>query len=166
MLQPVVRRTWALCGQTPIHYSWARHERLSVISALTISPVLKHFGLYFRIYHKNICFGQVMEFLTFIHYALGRKFVVVLDRYSAHRKAVRLLLEKHPGWFEAEWLPAYAPELNPTEYVWGHTKYGDLANYIPKDIEKLKKEVAKSLKGKHSRQSLLGSFVEHTGLDL
>ena len=32
MLHPVVRRTWALRGQTPVLACWDRHERLSVIS--------------------------------------------------------------------------------------------------------------------------------------
>ncbi len=38
MLQPVVRRTWAPRGETPVHRSWDRHDRLSVISAITVSP--------------------------------------------------------------------------------------------------------------------------------
>ncbi|MBI4758435.1 MAG: IS630 family transposase, partial [Chloroflexi bacterium] len=35
MLQPVVRRTWAPQGKTPIQYSWDRHDRLSVLAAIT-----------------------------------------------------------------------------------------------------------------------------------
>lgn len=91
MLQPVVRRTWAPKGQTPIHYSWDRHDRLSVISALTVSAACRRSGLYFQIHDHNIRFGEVMTFLTLIHHRLRRKFIVVLDRYNAHRKAVRLL---------------------------------------------------------------------------
>jgi len=60
-----------------------------------------------------------------------------LDRYSAHRKAVRLLQD----WFEVEWLPAYAPDLNPVEMVWNHSKYSDLANFIPEDVDDLHQAV-------------------------
>jgi hypothetical protein len=38
MLQPTVRRTWAPRGETPISHAWDRHDRLSVLSALTVSP--------------------------------------------------------------------------------------------------------------------------------
>jgi len=41
--------------------------------------------------------------------------LVVMDNYSAHKKAVRELEGERPGWFEVEWLPSYVPELNPTE---------------------------------------------------
>jgi hypothetical protein len=85
---------------------------LSVISAITISAACRRLGLYFQIHDHNIRFGEMTAFLTLTHQRLWRKFIVVLDRYNAHRKAVRLLQAEHPDWIEVEWLPAYAPELN------------------------------------------------------
>ena len=166
MLQPVVRRTWAPKGQTPIQYSWDRHDRLSVICSITVSPIRWCLGVYFQIHRNNITFEEVMEFLTYLHRHLRRKFILVLDRLSAHRKAVRLLREKHPDWFEVEWLPAYAPDLNPVEGVWCHTKYADLANYIPEDIDDLEVQVERSIDKKRSLWSLLRSFFKHAGLNL
>jgi hypothetical protein len=96
MLQPVVRRTWASRGQTPIQTSWDRHHRLSVISAITVSGVYHRLGLYFQIHEHNITYEKVMDFLTMVHRHLRRQFIAVLDRYSAHRKAVRLLQAQHP----------------------------------------------------------------------
>ncbi len=129
MLQPVVRRTWAPRGKPPVHYSWDRHDRLSVIAGITVSPVRCRPGLCFRIHTGNINFEKVIEFIILLRRHLGRKFILVLDRLSAHRKAVRLLQGEHPNWFEVEWLPAYAPDLNPTELVWNHSKYGDSATF-------------------------------------
>jgi transposase len=40
---------------------------------------------------------------------------------------------------EFEWLPAYAPELNPVEARWSNTKYSDLANFVPDDTPHLKR---------------------------
>ena len=54
MLRPCVVRTWAPRGQTPRLKSWERRERLSVISAITVSPVRKRLGLYFEILRKNV----------------------------------------------------------------------------------------------------------------
>ncbi len=39
-----------------------------------------------------------------------------------------------PPWLDAEWLPAYAPDLNPVEALWSCTKHGHLANYNPDDL--------------------------------
>ena len=120
-------------------------------------------GVYFRIHSHNIRFGETIKLITLVHRHLRRKFILVLDRYNVHRKAVRLLQEKHPRWFEAEWLPAYAPELNPVEQVWNHSKYSDLANVIPNDVDHLHREVDGSIRGQCCDSSLLRSSFKHAG---
>jgi len=166
MLQPVRCRTWAPRGQTPVQKSWDRRDRLSVIAAVTVAPRCRRMGLYFRIHPHNIRFGETMEFVTFVHRHLRRKFILVLDRYSVHRKAVRVLSEKHPDWFEAEWLPAYAPDLNPVEQVWNHSKYSHLANFIPDNVHHLQQELDGSLQRQRSESKLLQAFFKHAGLQL
>jgi putative transposase len=34
-------------------------------------------------------------------------------------------------------LPAYAPDLNPVEAVWSWLKWGQLANFVPDDLDDL-----------------------------
>jgi len=166
MLQPVVRRTWAPRGQTPIHRSWDRHDRLSIISALTISPRRRRLGLRFRIHDHNICHGDVMKFLSQVRREVGGDVTVVLDRLNAHRTAVRKMRERNPSGYHFEWLPPYAPDLNPVEQIWGHTKYADLANFIPDDLRHLGKEARRSLTSTGSDQSLLRAFIRHAKLSL
>lgn len=149
-----------------MQYSWDRHDRLSVISAITVSGVYHRLGLYFQIHEHNINYEKVMDFLTTLHRHLRRKCILVLDRYSVHRKAVRLLQAQHPDWFEVEWLPAYAPELNPVEMIWNHTKYSDLANFLPEDIDHLHQSVAVSIENTRCKTQLIRSFFQHAGLDL
>jgi transposase len=166
MLQPVVRRTLAPRGQTPILECWDRHDRLSVISALTLAPQRQRIGLYFDIHSHNIRADDVYRFIQIVRHRLRRKIILVLDRWSVHRAAIRQLLERHARNIDIELLPAYAPELNPTEQVWNHTKYADLANYIPDDIHELGVEVAGSLLETRSTPVLLRSFFNWAGLDL
>ena len=166
MLQPVVRRTWAPKGETPIQYSWDRHDRLSTIAAITLSPQRRRLRLYFQLHDRNITSQEVMHFLRLIHRHLRRRLIVVMDRYSVHRKAVRLLQEAGVDWFEVAWLPSYAPELNPVEMVWNHTKYADLANFLPEDIHDLQRAVATSLERTCDEGDLLRSFFQYAGLDL
>ncbi|MGQ9492645.1 MAG: transposase [Anaerolineae bacterium] len=121
--------------------------------------------LCFQIHCQNINFEKVIEFIILLHRYPRRKFILVLDRYSAHRKAVRLVQEEHPDWFEVEWLPAYAPDLNPVEMVWNHSKYGDLANLIPEDVDDLHQAVATSLENTGPQTQLMRSFSRYAGLN-
>jgi transposase len=89
-----------------------------------------------------------------------------MDRWQVHRSAARRLLRRFPKRLDIEWLPPYAPELNPAEQVWTHTKYADLANYIPENVGALAYDVDRSLRQTARQQPLLRAFVEHTGLKL
>jgi len=68
--------------------------------------------------------------------------------------------------FTFEWLPPYAPDLNPAEAVWCHTKYGDLANFVPADVTDLEVEAELSLEAAAADQRLLRSFFETAELPL
>lgn len=166
MLQPVVRRTWAPQGQTPVHYSWDRRDRLSVVSAITVSPRRRRLGLYFEIHDHNIVTDDFERFVANLLRCLQRKIILVMDRWSVHRSAAKRLLRRFARCVEVEWLPPYAPELNPDEQVWTRTKYVDLANYIPADIDDLGRAVRRSIRRTGSQQPLLRSFFKHARLKL
>ena len=122
MLAPLVRRSWAPRGQTPILHAWDRRDRLSVISALTLAPNRRRLGLHFDIFAHNIHGEDIARFVRGVRRRLRRGIILVLDRWSAHRSAARQLLEDQTDDIVVEWLPPYAPDLNPTEQVWNHTK--------------------------------------------
>jgi len=164
MLQPLVRRTWAPAGQTPVMYSWDRRDRLSVIAGLSLSARAQRIGLYFTVHEKNITAEEVEVFLRQVQRTLGRKLIVVMDRWAVHRKAAKALFGDQRFW--VEWLPPYAPELNPVEHVWNHTKYGDLANYIPDDVLDLELELKWSIDQTRTRPKLLRSFFHAANLTL
>lgn len=166
MLQPTVRRTWAPRGQTPILKSYDRHDRLSAISALTVSPKRRRLGLYFDILDHNVKTDDFEVFVERLLRRIRRPITLVLDRYSVHRSAMRRLLVRYPKRLRVEWLPAYAPELNPDEQVWNRAKYTDLANFIPDDVEHLGHALADSLRQTRSQQNLLRSFFKHAQLPL
>lgn len=165
MLQPVVRRTWAPRGETPVLDCWDRHDRLSVISALTLSPGRRWLGLYFDIFDHNIVTDDAVEFVAVLVRRLG-KITLVWDRWPVHRSAARQLKARFGRRVHVEWLPAYAPELNPTEHVWGHTKFADLANFVPDDVLHLGQSIAGSLRDTRQNQSLLRSFFHHAQLTI
>ena len=164
MLQPLVRRTWSPTGQTPVIRCWARHDRLSVIAALTLAPRRRRIGLYFVVQQTNVNGQDVVAFLRDVHRHQRRGLVVVLDRGLAHRKAARLLASDERFWIE--WLPPYAPDLNPVEHVWNRTKYADLANYIADDLCDLNLEAEWSMEQTRHHPKLLRSFYHGAKLEL
>lgn len=166
MLQPVVRRTWGPQGDTPLQYRWERHDRLSGISALTVSSHRRHLDLYFTLEDHNICAPDIETFVARLlkHFPPG--ILLVLDRWSVHLSAADQLLQRFPRRIRIELLPSYTPQLNPDEQVWTRTKYLDLANFCPDNLTELAQAVRHSLEQAKSHQSLLRSFFKHAGLRL
>lgn len=166
-MQPTRRRPWAPRGQTPIHKCWDRHDRLSVGGALTCPPQRKRLGFYFRLHSHNIRTSDLLAFLHLLHRQVRRPLLLVLDRWSVHRAAVARLVAQRPPWLVAvSWLPAYAPELNPVEQIWNHTKYREVANYLPADVEALHDAVGLSLASTRFQQTLLRSCFAYAKLKL
>jgi transposase len=165
MLQPVVRRTWAPRGVTPIHRSWDRHDRLSVISAITISPRRRRLGLYFEIHRDNIHAEDAVKFIRRLRRRIGGKLLLVWDRLNVHRSATKVLTRKSDA-IHVEWLPPYAPDLNPVEAVWRHAKYADMANFIPDDLVHLEAEIIVSLLFQRQDRELLHGYFRHAELPI
>ena len=167
MLQPVVRRTWAPRGRTPIQRSWDRHDRLSVLTALTLAPRHKRLGLYWHGQTQNIRGEHVLAFLKRLRRAVRRRWVLIWDRWNVHKsKVVRNYLESHADHIQVEWLPAYAPELNPAEQVWNHAKYSDPANLLAEDCDDLHHHVDASITDQRRQPHLLRSFFKTAELEL
>lgn len=167
MLTPTVRRTWAPRGSGPILDCWDRRDRLSAISCLTVSPKANRLNLYFRVLPHNVHGEDVVDFLKELKRSLGGPLTVLWDRGQVHNKCrlVKAFLAEQPQ-IVAEDLPAYAPEINPDELVWGWSKYGHLANLAANDTDELGERIIDELIYLKQHPKLLASFVEKTELPL
>jgi transposase len=166
MLQPVRRRTWAPSGQTPIHRAWDRHDRISAVGFIGVSPRKHHLSLYFHLAPQNIDSEQLIWAFRLLHRHYRRHVIIVWDRWNVHRTVTAYFEKHHPDWFTFEPLPSYAPELNPVEQCWNHTKYTDLPNFVPDDIDHLFRAVDASITKLKHEQSLLESFFAYAKLRL
>jgi transposase len=76
-----------------------------------------------------------VEFLRHLLRHIGGNLLVVWDRLPSHRsRLVREFVAEQGGRLELEYLPAYAPELNPVEYLWGYWKQHEMANLCPESL--------------------------------
>ena len=166
MLQPLRGGTWAPKGHTPIQHPWARHDRLSVVGALTLPPCRHRIGLHCDVRKGNVHGSELAEFLRELHRHLQRRLILVCDRYRVHHSAARQLRGAGAMWIDVEWLPSYAPDLNPVEAFWNHTKRVDLAGFIPNDLNELHTALLKSIESERTNPELKRSFFEFAGLDL
>lgn len=133
---------------------------------MTLSPQRQRVSTYWQFYDSNVVATEVAAFLRSVHRQQGRKLIVVLDRFNVHRKAIRLLQEGGAKWLDVEWLPAYAPDLNPVEAMWSCTKYGDLANYTPDDLYELGAEVGDSFIRQYRDPAIKRSYFQTAKLKL
>jgi transposase len=168
-LNPSVRRTLAPRGETPVLEAWDRRDRISAISCVTLSPLLARPGLYFRLLplNRNAHAEDVVAFLEDLRRQVGGKLTVIWDRHGIHSRSrlVKAYLAKHSD-VVAEDLPAYAPSVNPDEWVWCWTKYGRLANLAAWDADELWGRVIDELTDLKFRPDLLNSFIRDSELPL
>lgn len=164
-LTPTVRRTWAPRGSKPVLHCWDRRDRLSAISCITVSPRVRRLNLYFQLLSKNVHGEDIVHYLKELKRQLGGAFTVLWDGGSVHSKAkvVQAYLAKHPE-IVAETLPAYAPELNPDEYVWGWSKNSRLGNLVAEDTDDLAERIIDELNFLQDEPQLLKSFINKTEL--
>ena len=168
MMGPLVRRTWAPRGQTPVLRLTAPHQRISAMGAMTIRRSPVRFGFHFELLPDNVNFKgpSVARFLDRLRHKLDAPITLIWDEIRIHSaEPVREWLSRHPS-VEVEQLPPYAPELNPVDYVWSYVKYGRLANYCPHDTVELRERVTAELTGVSKHPRLLRSLFMRTGLTL
>jgi len=130
LLAPLVRRSWAPCGQTPVLYQRGRHhKKVSAIAALCVSPERDQVRLYFRLYPgRDVDSPRAISFLKDLDRELEDNWCLLWDRLNAHRaKTTNDWLATVPQ-VRTFFFPSYAPELNPVEYLWSWTKMNPLAN--------------------------------------
>jgi transposase len=165
LLIPPVRRTWGPCGQTPrTKYSY-KHDRISAISALTVSPQRRRIGLYFQLHRKNIQQSEVCQFLRYLLKHLRGHLIVVWDNGRPHKgEPLRKLCRRYPR-LHLERFPAYAPELNPDEGVWCQAD-DVLANGRPDHLNLLSVALSRTLRNLRRSQRKLRWCIHQADLPL
>jgi transposase len=106
------------------------------------------YELWFALHEGTIRAPQIIEFVKQLQARIGKKLLLVWDGLSAHgSRAVRV-----------ERLPAYAPELNPVEFLWGYLKNHPLANLTPDSLWKLTRAARNALFKAQKRPSVIAAF--------
>ena len=152
-------RTWAPRGQTPVlqyHFNW---KTLSAIAGVT------WWNFYFRLFPGAIRSPQIIEFLTHLLRHIPGKLLIIWDGLPGHRsRETREFVQQQRGRLWLEYLPGYAPELNPVEYLWSHWKQHELPNFCPQTFGQLSFHARRALQRMRRRPTLVCAFWEQAEL--
>jgi transposase len=110
--------------------------------------------------------ASLIEFLKQLKRFVGQqKVILIWDRLPAHRSLLmKDYLRRQTDWLQIEWLPGYAPDLNPTEGVWNNIKGRELANLCPDELEEATCSFRRGLQRLSHTARLPFSFLHHAGL--
>lgn len=164
-MAPLVRRTWAPVGQTPVLYQRGRsRERVSMIAAITLSPRRHRVRLYFLLLpNENVDTVKLLSFVRQLRRQVGSPLIMVWDRLNVHRSVASRLRERGRS-IRFEFLPPYAPELNPTEILWAWLKMNPLANDAAYEVTDLCERAQLHAHRASCDEDLLRSFIRATPL--
>jgi transposase len=146
--------TWGIRGKTPIVSSTG--SRFS----LNMSSVVNRLGhLRFMVTRKRIGATVFIEFLKRLIHGSKRMIFLIVDRHPAHRaKSVQEYLNTVSDRLRLYFLPPYAPELNPDEYVWNDLKNNAVGRMSIKSQTELKKAAISHLRFLQKSPNLVKSF--------
>ena len=166
---PVVRRTWAPRGQPPVlTHVGSNWKRLSIAAALAFRWDGQRSRVYFQTHPGTYTDDRLITFLRALKRHFRRRPIILLwDGLAAHKsRRMRAYLTRQRPWLQVERLPAYAPELNPVEQIWGNIKGRDLANLCPTEILALRRPVRCGFARVRHDPALAFSSLRHAGLSV
>jgi transposase len=138
------------------NFNW---KNLSAVVGITF------LSFYFRWYARSVKAPQVIDFLQALQRCIPRPLTVIWDGLPAHRsRMVRNYLQTLNGRIRTEFLPSYAPELNPVEYIWAYWKQHELPNVCPKDYWQLSEAARRTLKRMRRRTRVMAAFWKQASL--
>jgi len=151
---PPLGRTYGLKGQTPVVQTSGQRQSINAISAVNARGQFwaatypgKLDAETFVIFLKNFMKGRT-----------GKVFLVV-DGHPAHKaNVVKRHIAELKGRLELHFLPPYAPDLNPDEFVWGYMKSNGVSKKPLKQNESLRERVEQDLREIQRNKKLVRSF--------
>jgi transposase len=162
-LLPGVVRTYGPKGETPVIQEWQTRDHLSVMGAVTSQGKL-HTLIRQEPFNGLHC----VAFLKHLLRHAATSLLVIWDRSPIHRRSAvqRFITSAGEARLVVEFLPIYAPDLNPVEWLWKHLKGVELCNQPCLDLEELHSELHLAVDRVRRNLSPIASFFEGAGLPL
>jgi len=151
---PPLGRTYGLKGNTPVVTTSGQRQSINVISAVNARG-----EFWAATYTGKLDAQAFVAFLkNFMSGRTGKVFLVV-DGHPAHKaNLVKGLVKSMDGRLELHFLPPYAPDLKPDEFVWSYMKGTGVSKKPLKQNESMRQRVEEDLANIQHNRSLVRSF--------
>jgi transposase len=160
-LLPLVVKTYAPRGQTPVLRVPLSRDHLSVISGITA-----HGWLHARVQDQPFRGIDAARFLQQLTTQISVRLLLIWDGSPIHRcQGIKAFLASPAGpGVHLEQLPGDAPELNPDEGVWNYLKRVELQNVICQHLGQLSYELGKAIKRLRQKPNIIRACIAQAGL--
>jgi transposase len=147
-------RTWGIRGRTPEVPTSGKRQWVNAISAVNARG-----AFWYRVFKGRLNKETFVAFLKSFLRGRRRPVFLVVDSHPAHRAAlVASFVQKMKGRLELHFLPGYAPELNPDEFIWHHFKETGISKNPLREGESLEERVESDLASIRRRPRLVRSI--------
>jgi transposase len=151
---PVLGRTYGLKGHTPVVPTSGQRQSINAISAVNARG-----GFWYNVYSGKLNAARFVEFLQDFMSGRRERVFLVVDGHPSHKaKKVAAYVKSLSGKLELHFLPPYAPDLNPDEFVWGHAKTNGVSKKPLRHNESLKERVQSDLEAIKQNKELVKSL--------
>jgi transposase len=154
--EPNLGRTYGQKGKTPVVKTTGQRQKINAISALNARG-----AFWTTVYTGNLNAGRFVGFLKAFRRGRRAKVYLVVDGHPSHRaKLVSGYVQSSKGKLELHFLPPYAPDLNPDEFVWQHAKTNGVSKKPLRQNESLRDRVVSDLARIGASKKLVKSFFK------
>ena len=152
--EPNLGRSYGQKGQTPIVRTSGQRQKVNAISAVNARGAFWS-SVYTGMLNAERFVGFLRDFLK----GRRQKVYLVVDGHPSHKaKRVKEFIQDTQGRLELHFLPPYAPDLNPDEFVWQHAKTNGVSKKPLRKDESLRQRVENDLAQIASNKPLVRSF--------
>ena len=150
-------RGFAPKGKTPVRTVLSQRRSVSFLSTISNTGTLR-----FMVLKKAIDAPTLIRFFRRLCRDAGRKVIVILDNLNVHKaRDVRDWVAAHADAIELCYLPSYAPELNPDEYLNGDLKLSVAKRAPARDRAALLRTATSRLRSLQQQPDRVKKFFHH-----
>lgn len=150
----ILERTWGEKGKTPEVATSGRRQSVNAISAVNARG-----AFWYEVFTGRFNASRFILFLRNFLKFKRRSVFLIVDGHPAHRaRIISNFIQSLRGRLEFHFLPGYAPELNPDEFVWNDLRQNGTAKIPLRRNESLRKRVEEDLATIKSQPARVRSY--------
>ena len=153
----MVERGFSPKGQAPVLPVETKRQRVNMISAISEQGKVR-----FMVYQDTMNQQRLIQFMDRLIRTSEQKVFLILDNLKVHHgKLVAAWLENHTEKIEVFFLPPYAPEYNPDEYLNHALKISVHSGHLPYSAEDISHKIQSFMRKLQHHPACVSNFFHH-----